>query len=489
MDEKVLRVLYVASEAGPFVKIGGLGDVAGTLPPELFALSPDDIDGWRVDIRLVIPYHPAVEKSYHFEKPLTTVTLRPKSGDLHMDVYQSELNGMPVYLIDGDLITAAEKVYSFRPEEDMPKFAAFSFAALALAKQIGFQPDIINANDWHTALSVYALRKIRRRDPFFRNTKTVFSVHNLPYMGSECKQILRDYGFFVWPHWQLPRWGRSFAMPLGLLAADHINAVSPNYAREIQTPEFGCSLEKFLARRSDSISGIINGLDYSSWNPATDPDVVQNYDAEHIDQRVNNKLALLKEFELEEDTTMPLIIVVSRMDQQKGMDIVFEALRKMTDVPWQAILLGTGAEEIEKSARQLEADYPERVKAAIRFDGKLARRMYAAGDVIPLPSNYEPCGLTQLIGMRYGCVPVANEVGGFADTIRDTRDPATWTGFLFQQNTPEVLAETMKAAFLVYQQPELWKQIQANGMRADFSWKRSALKYVHLYRVLKEGGK
>jgi starch synthase len=489
MSEKVLRVLYIASEAGPFVKIGGLGDVAGTLPPMLSRLQPADTGGWKIDIRLVIPYHPAIAQKFDFGKPILTLNLHRKSGDLAMDVYQTDVDGMPVYFIDGDLITRAENIYNFQPELDMPKFAAFSFAALELAKQLDFQPHILNANDWHTALAVYALKKKRRWDPFFRGTRSVFTVHNLPYMGSECKPILQDYGCFVWPHLQLPKWGRSFAMPLGLLSADHINAVSPTYAQEIQTPAFGCSLEHFLARRSNRISGIINGLDYQDWNPAIDPQLPQNFDVDHLDQRAANKLALQAEFGLAQDANVPLIILISRMDHQKGMDIAFSALRLAVDEPWQAVILGTGAEVIEEQARQLEADFPERVKAAIRFDGKLARRMYAAGDVILLPSHYEPCGLTQLIGMRYGCIPIAHAVGGFADTIQDDRDPADWTGFLFRENTPDMLAEMLHVAFSIYtQQPETWQAIQRNGMRQDWSWKRSALKYLQLYLDVGKAG-
>ncbi len=489
MTEKKIRILYIASEAGPFIKIGGLGDVAGTLPPILYHLGPAEVEGYQIDIRLVIPYHREVAEKYHFTEPLLTLTLPRKSGDMQMDVFESEIKGMPVYLIDGPELTESPRIYSFRPEEDMPKFAAFSLAALQLAKQLDFKPDILNANDWHTAISVYALRFLRRRDPFFQNTKSLFTVHNLPYMGAECKPLLKDLYLPVrrWANLTLPKWARSFAMPLGLLTADHINAVSPTYAREIQTPDFGCSLEEFLARRADRISGIINGLDYTAWNPATDQEIPLNFGVETLAERVKNKLALQKEFDLPQDASVPLVIVISRLDNQKGIDIAIEAFRQIKSTTWQAIILGTGQQDLEQACSDLAAELPQNVRAAIRFDGKLARRMYAGGDCILLPSRYEPCGLTQLISMRYGCVPVAHAVGGFVDTIEgDEATPATRTGYLCHQNTPEAFAQKLEQVFDDYASAEAWKKIQLNGMRKDYSWHHSAKEYFRRYLSMME---
>ena len=486
MTEKTLRILYIASEARPFVKIGGLGDVAGTLPPILSHLAPEEIDGWKIDIRLAIPYHNQIAEKYAFDQPLVTLTLPRKSGDLSMDVFETELNGMPVYLINGDEITAAERIYSFKPDEDMPKFAAFSLAVLQLAKAIDFQPDILNANDWHTALSVYALKILRRRDPFFKDTKSLFTVHNLPYMGAECRDILRDFNYPIYRmlNLQLPKWGRSFAMPLGLLSADHINAVSPTYAREIQTPDFGCSLEEFLARRSDRISGIINGLDYTAYNPETDERIPVNYSVDALDERIKNKLALQKEFDLPQNADIPLVIIISRLDHQKGIDVALEAFRQLQTTHWQAVILGTGAEEIEKDCQRLAEEMPDNVRAALRFDGALARRMYAGGDCILLPSRYEPCGLTQLISMRYGCVPVAHAVGGFVDTIVESSSIENLTGFLCNQNTPEAFARKLELVFADYARQSFWRQIQINGMTIDYSWHHSAKEYFYRYLTM-----
>lgn len=489
MSEKIIRILYVASEARPFIKIGGLGDVAGTLPPIMYQLDPADVDEYQIDIRLVIPYHREIAEKYAFDQPLLTLTLPRVSGEMKMDVFESEIDGMPVYLIDGKEITEAERIYNFQPELDMPKFMAFSLAALKLAKTIGFQPDILNANDWHTALSVYALRFLRRRDPFFKDTKSLFTVHNLPYMGAECKALLKDFQLPIrrWANLTLPQWARSFAMPLGLLTADQINAVSPTYSREIQTPDFGCSLEEFLSRRANRISGIINGLDYTAWNPETDNQIPVNYGIDSLEKRLENKLALQKEFDLKQDAAIPLVIVVSRLDNQKGIDIAIQAFQQLKSTHWQAIILGSGQPELEEQCSDLAAALPENVRVAIRFDGALAHRMYAGGDCILLPSRYEPCGLTQLISMRYGCVPVAHAVGGFVDTIEgDDALAETRTGYLCHKNTPEDFAAKLEQVFGDYANQADWRRIQLNGMKKDFSWHHSAIEYVRRYLSMME---
>lgn len=484
--EKTLRVLYLCSEAHPFVKIGGLGDVAGSLPPVLYHLTPEELDGWKIDIRLAIPYHPVIAQDYGFEAPSDVITLEPKSGALTIDVFETELEGMPVYLLDGDLITKAKSVYSFNPAEDVPKFSAFSFAALALVEKMGWKPDIVNANDWHTALAVYAVNRYRRRrNSFFRGTKTILSIHNLPYMGADCKATLKDYGMTPRFYFQLPKWARRFCMPLGIATADELIAVSPNYAKEIQTPEFGCTLENYLRQRADSVSGIINGLDLAAWNPETDEQILQRFSVETLEKREKNKQALIEKFELDPDPAIPLIIIVSRMDHQKGMDITVDALRQLKDEKWQAIILGSGQVDVEDEVRALEKEFPDRVRAVIRYDGKLAKELYAGGNMILLPSRYEPCGLTQLISMRYGCVPVAHETGGFKDTIIPEGTPGQ-TGFLYSGNTPENLAACTQKAFAAYQDAKRWRRIQQNGMSLDFSWKKSAITYAHHYITLKE---
>jgi starch synthase len=271
---------------------------------------------------------------------------------------------------------------------------------------------------------------------------------------------------------------------MGLAAADQIVAVSPTYAREIMTPEFGCDLQGFLQTRQSKISGILNGIDTQLWDPATDVALPANYDNRNIDARVKNKRTLLKEFQLDYEKNTPLIVLISRLDRQKGIDIVLEGLRMIPDDPWQAILLGTGDKRLEQDCIDLEKEMPHKVRAAITFDAALSRRMYAGADILLMPSRYEPCGLSQMFAMRYGCLPVARATGGLVDTITDPKTRSPGTGFLFSRIDPRSFVQTLRRAFDAYCQRDVWRAMQANAMDLDFSWQRSAEQYVKLYRNL-----
>jgi starch synthase len=303
-------------------------------------------------------------------------------------------------------------------------------------------------------------------------------------MGAGTAEALKDYGIPELADDRLPPWGSYQPLPMGLASADYLTTVSPTYAREILTPEFGCGLQDFLQLRASSITGILNGLDETGWDPAADAALAQNFTQETLDQRSENKLALLHEFGLPPNLDQPLLILISRMDYQKGVDLAFEALHLVSGLPWQAVLLGTGDPGLETAARQLEAEFPYRVKAAIRFDAKLARRMYAGGDMLLMPSRYEPCGLAQMIAMRYGCIPVARATGGLTDTIIDGPSPENSTGFLFEDATPEALAAALRRSVTAYADKDGWRARQMYGMKQDFSWQRFAQAYIHIYHRL-----
>jgi starch synthase len=274
---------------------------------------------------------------------------------------------------------------------------------------------------------------------------------------------------------------------MGLYSADRIIAVSPHYAEEILTPEFGCGLEDFIKTRKDILSGILNGLDNEAWNPKTDSALAQNYDRATLELRAANKAALQKQFGLEVKPETPLLTIVSRMDPQKGIDIALRGLKYCEDDDWQAIILGTGVPYVEEMARQLEQAYPKRVRSVITFDSKLAHQLYAGADIFMMPSRYEPCGLSQLISMRYGCVPIARATGGLVDTIDYVpRKPQESTGILFKKPYPSAFATALKRLFKLYTKPEIWRQMQANGMVRDFSWEQSARKYIAVYEALLE---
>jgi starch synthase len=283
----------------------------------------------------------------------------------------------------------------------------------------------------------------------------------------------------------VPAWGRKFPLPLGLQTADRISTVSKTYAEEMMTPEYGCSLEKLLQTRKKVLTGIVNGLDQESWDPATDPKIPANFNIQTLNKRSQNRQALIKEFNLNPDPTIPLMILISRMDQQKGVDIAVEGLSRMLGASWQAILLGTGNPELEHACTELEEEAPDQVRAAIRFDGSLAKRMYAGGDILLMPSRYEPCGLAQMMAMRYGCVPLASATGGLKDTITDViKSPKKGTGFLFEPAAVKPFVKRIKKALAYYQDQVKWEEMQVRGMGQDFSWKKSALNYIDLYHQL-----
>jgi starch synthase len=296
------------------------------------------------------------------------------------------------------------------------------------------------------------------------------------------------FDFFGLPPSRYPRmpwWARKLPLPLGLQTADRIVAVSPNYAKEIFIPEYSCGLENVLKARHKAVSGILNGLDQESWDPANDPEIPQNYAIDSLHRRKANKTALVKEFSFDPDPNIPLLILISRMDQQKGVDLALAGLAKAVEMNWQVILLGTGDPKLEKACLKMEKAHPQRVRAALRFDAGLARRMYAGADILLMPSRYEPCGLAQMIAMRYGCVPLARATGGLRDTIVDVGGSGEkGTGFLFKPATAAAFVGTMQRALDAYRDPVCWTSIQQQGMHQDFSWENSAAQYVRLYREL-----
>jgi starch synthase len=321
-------------------------------------------------------------------------------------------------------------------------------------------------------------------DATFRSTAGLIGVHNLPYLGSGAQESLLSFGLPPLKNSGLPWWAQSLPLPVGLASADHIVTVSPNYAREILTPEFGSGLETFLKTRVDSISGILNGIDISHWSPEHDECITYHYSEETLEKRRSNKTALTQSFGLDTDPRIPLLASVSRMDPQKGIDLIPDTLAKIDNEPWQAILLGTGIPALEAQIRRLEATFPNRVRSAIRFDRVLSHKIFAGADILMIPSRYEPCGLTQMVAMRYGCVPVARATGGLVDTIRDHVRQKLSDGFLFSEASSHSFAAALRRALHVYTNNREWEKIQTEGMSHDFSWDKSALKYLQLYKNL-----
>lgn len=472
---KKLKILYLAAEAEPLIKIGGLGDVAGSLPSALVGLGD-------VDIRLVIPFHGAIQRQAYPLQHVATYEVPHTNGPIVAEALRTDIDELPVYLISGAPIRPDAPVYSHNTEVDGLKFTFFSLAALELIPQLGWTPDILHANDWHTAPAIYAL-SLRDELPF-QAIASLLGLHNLPYMGAGAEIALAEFGLPPATDSHLPYWAQGVPLPLGLLSADHIVTVSPTYAQEILTPEFGSGLDDFLQSRADDISGILNGINTRHWDPESDQMIASCYSWQTLDARAINKEALLDEFGLNPDPKIPLLAMVNRIDPQKGVDLIPAAMRSLNDIPWQMIILGTGIPTLEAEIRQLETDFPKHVRAALRFDSVLSHRIYAGADALLIPSRYEPCGLTQMIAMRYGCVPIARATGGLRDTIVDDGGSKASTGFLFDQATSQDLEAAIRKAGAFFASRESWSKLQRRGMQGDFSWERSAKQYMKLYNSL-----
>jgi starch synthase len=472
-----IKILFLAAEADPYIKVGGLGDVAGSLPGALRALSS------QLDVRLCIPMHKSINLVGVEKRPLVSYSITRSGRQIPVQVYETNHSNVPVYLIDGPPISLAESVYSSDMASDGEKYTFFSLAALEMIRHIRWQPSILHANDWHTAPAVYALHH-RLSEPHYAWIKSIIEIHNLPFMGGGASPYLSAYGLHPSSNPFLPDWARHFPLPMALATADAIIAVSPAYASELLTPEFGCGLQDFLRTRADVLLGILNGLDINAWDPKTDSALMANFDISRLDKRHENKAKLQTSLGLPVNLDIPLLAMVTRMDPQKGVDIAIDGLRQVVDQNWQVVILGAGIPYLEDAVRSLQDEYPERVIAEMRYDAHLSREIYGGADILLMPSRYEPCGLAQMIAMRYGCVPLGRATGGLNDTIHVYTDTVSGTGFLFEEASAEAFANCLREALLVYHDQDRWAILQRNGMEQDFSWENAAKQYSELYHRL-----
>jgi starch synthase len=477
-----LSVLFTASEADPFAKVGGLGDVAGSLPGAILSLNSEDSANSSIDIRLVIPYHSMTNISDSELQHICQFPVKYQEIDLPVDVFLTKLNDLSVYLLSSEWIHTSERVYDQDVNRAAKKYILFSKAVAMLPDVLGWQIDILHANDWHTALAIpetFALGK--------KNVRTVLTIHNLPFMGSETRGMLADFRITPSTHPELPEWARELPLPMASAVADKVVAVSPSYAREIMTPEFGCDLDHFFNSIQDKVTGILNGINNTIWNPATDKSIQQNFDSDQIEKRILNKRYLQDKFDLPRKDDAALIVVISRFDKQKGIDLIIQSLKQLEGGSWQAILLGSGDSTLERMSQELAMTLFDQVRSENCYNACLSHQLYAGGDIILMPSRYEPCGLAHMIAMRYGCIPVARATGGLKDTIISyDQDIEHATGFLFDQASSEALTSSIQQAINIYAQKTKWKNIQKNAMKSDFSWDNSARKYIQLYRNLEK---
>jgi len=472
---QTINVLFLAAEAEPFVKVGGLGDVAGTLPRALRALSNEQV---KIDIRMVLPHHSVIRVDSL--KPVSMYSIPHGKTEVQVEAQEGSLDGVPVYFIDGDPIRASGSVYSSNNKLDAEKYAFFALAALELPRQLNWTPHVIHCNDWHTALASYG-NLVKRWEDKKHRIASLITIHNLPFLGPDVKEILEEYGLPL-ANTDLPDWARVKPMPLGLWASDAMVAVSPSYAQEIAQDEvFGSGLQDWFQTRSDSLSGILNGLDLASYDPKTDAVIEKHFSADDLQARKRNKTTLQERLSLPVIPDVPLLGMVSRMDAAKGIDLALRGLKMLSKQNWQLVILGAGNPKIEEQAKQLQEKLPDRVRVETRFDAKLARQIYAGSDIFLMPSRYEPCGISQMIAMRYGSVPLVRAVGGLRDTVKEGE-----TGFVFEGSKVKVFNDTLKRALALYPYHSRWAALQKECMAQDFAWSTSAQKYVDLYRRLIE---
>ena len=477
-----LRILLISPEVEPFAKTGGLADVAGALPKAL--------EGLGHDVRVFMPRYRGVDRH---AGPLRTLLPR-----LTIPIADSAVDGtllegrmgraIPVYFLQHDRYYDREYLYT-TPQGDYPdnceRFIFFCRAAVEALRQLDWIPQVIHANDWQSGLVPVYLETLYRDDPELSRIATLFTIHNLAYQGLfwHYDMPMTGLGWDLFTPAGIEFYGKINYLKGGLVFSDLLTTVSRTYAREIQTEEFGCGLEGVLQERSADFHGVVNGIDYEIWNPAADAEILKRYSAEDLDGKRACKLALQEELDLRPDPA-PLIGMVTRLAEQKGLDLVSAALRAMVNEGAELAVLGSGEPAIEAALVEAARSFPGRVTVRLGYDASLARRIYAGADGFLMPSRYEPCGLGQLISLRYGTVPIARRTGGLADTIKEF-DPArgSGTGFLFDRSTPDDLLGAVRRVVETYRQPSLWRQLVRNGMAEDFSWEASARQYVTLYRT------
>lgn len=475
-----MKILYVAAEAVPFAKTGGLADVAGSLPKALKA------DG--VDVRVIMPkfgkipeaYRNAMEHVYDGELP---VAWRKKYVGL--DKY--ELDGVTYYFVDNEEYFNREGFYGY--DDDAERFSFFSRAVLDLLPVMDFWPDVIHTNDWHAGLVNVFLKLEHMGDARYERIKTVYTIHNLKYQGVFPKDVMPDVLGLDWKYFNngdLEFYDAVNFMKGGIIYADAITTVSKTYAKEIQYPYFGEHLDGLLRSREQDLSGIVNGIDYSVYNPRTDKYIFETYDEESLDRKLDNKIALQKSLGLPERRNVPLIAIVSRLVEPKGMDLVVRMMDEILqheDI--QLVVLGTGEKRYEDWFKGLAWRYPKKVSVNIYFSNELAQRIYAGADIFLMPSNYEPCGIGQLIALRYGTIPVVRQTGGLKDTVQQyNKYTQEGNGFVFENYNAHEMMYALKRALSFYGSYEIWHKIQFNAVQADYSWKRSAKEYEALYERL-----
>ncbi|AXH51175.1 glycogen synthase [Clostridium perfringens] len=475
----MIKVLFATSEANPFIKTGGLGDVMGALPKELKRKG--------IDARVILPKYSAIKGELLEKLSFKKWFMVPVGWrNQYCGVYQCEYDEVIYYLLDSEFYFHRNSLYG--EGDDGERFAFFDRAVLETLKEIDWCPDIIHCNDWQTGM-IPVLHKLEySKDPFYKDIKTVTSIHNLLFQGNFSADILPElFGYDYEPvrNGSLEFYGGMSFMKGAINYSDRILTVSETYAKEIQTPYFGENLDGLLRERGYALKGIVNGIDYDEFNPSKDSLIAKNFSVETIEDKVLNKLALQKELGLPINPDIPMISIVSRLTNQKGCDLIVNIANRLLQRNVQLVILGTGDYNYENHFKGLQELYPTKVSANIKFDNRLAHRIYASSDIFLMPSLFEPCGLGQLIALRYGAIPIVRETGGLKDTIHSyNKYTGIGNGFSFTNYNHNDLMYVIELALETYDDKEIWRSLIIQAMDSDNSWNKSAEKYKELYEEL-----
>lgn len=468
-----MKVCFIAAEAAPFVKVGGLGDVIGSLPKFLRELG--------VDARVILPLYSSIDRERFGLKYKAYQFVDLGWRHSYCGIFETEVDGVPCYFVDNEQYFNRDSIYG--QIDDGERFAFFSKAALEILPALDFKPDVVNVNDWHTALSVIYLDVLKSREAeFYKDMKSVLSIHNIEFQGKFNPYEMGNLFGLENKYFDALIYNGDLNLLKGAIQlADRVNTVSETYAREILDPYFSYGLDKILNVEQGKLRGILNGIDVDKFNPKTDPMIPVNYDLKTFEDKVQNKLAFQKEMDLEVNADIPLIGMVTRLTHQKGIDLILQASEDILRTGAQLVILGTGDAHYESALRSLEHYRHDRVRSILLFSNEMSAKIYAASDLFLMPSKTEPCGLSQLISMRYGTVPVVHRVGG----LRDTVIPFTGVegnGFTFESfQAGDMMDAIYRAVTCFYQSPDEWKQIIKNNLQKDVSWEQSAKKYLDLY--------
>lgn len=473
-----MKILFTASECAPFFKTGGLGDVIGALPKELAKKGIESV--------VVLPFYPKMPWEYQ-EQCEDVLQFEVKVGwrRQYCGIKRLYRDQVTYYFIDNLYYFGRDNLYGYA--DDGERFAFFQLAVIEMMEKINFIPDILHLNDYHSAMIPFLLKEKYHWIAKYQSIRTVLTIHNLEFQGQYSPTILGDLfgvGQERFEDGTLEMGGALNFMKAGILYADRVNTVSPSYASEIQTPAFGVGLDPILRMEKGKLSGIVNGIDYDLNNPETDPLLTHHFSIDDLSGKWANKKELQTQAQLPIREDVPLIGVVSRLTHQKGFQLVLDELENLLQFDVQFVLLGTGDPHFESAFSAIAQRYPEKCRVWITFDIRLAQKVYAASDIFLMPSAFEPCGLSQMIAMRYGTLPVVHEIGGLKDTV-EPFNPITGegTGFGFETFHSYQLMEAIKKALELYTNaPFAWEKLQKNAMNRDFSWESSSERYLDLYR-------